>query len=384
MNIDLFDLPGNVKIELRGDFRKKIFRFAQDKSKTLLNLSKILNIDYYTLLNFKHGRNFLPLEFLKGFAEYLEIDIDLFRKNYIAIHTKRGGKIKLNFPITIDKDFCWIIGFIIADGHISKSLSGLIISNNDETLIKLSEDIIRNTFMDCKRFMKVSRNKIRPKNILLEINSMILATIFSLFIKNGQKFDVAEAPKFIFNSDKEMICYFLRGIFDGDGYVKFNRKKYSRCIGIRVSSHKLIDDITKLLNILNIKSLKYDIKDRHEFCLQISDYQNIKKFYELVNFNQKNRRKLLNDVLLSYKQIQKPDGMSEKIALEIVKNIEPCTALEFINEYKCSRIRGQIILQKLYKNKLISRERIGRRTYLYRYLNNPPIPPRPSNFSPLI
>lgn len=378
--LNLFDLPENIRVSLKEDYRNEIFRIIKNKFKSLRKFAIESNINYFSLLSQKYERDYISIGSLKKFSKYANISLDEVQSNIKFLISKRGdvGKIYIELPFTIDKDFAWILGFIITDGHIPKNLSKIEISNKDNTVRKEFLRIMKVKFRGCSNLIYVYEKKNRKNVFQIEIDSTIIARIISLFIPTGKKFDIIRVPHLIFDSDKNIVSSFLQGVYDGDGFVSFCEKSYSRNIGLSSYSESFINDILILLNKLGIHAYKLKKKNK-EFYAQITGYNNIKKFSDIINFKQNKRRKLLSLVISTYKQIHhKPLGTSENVALKVIDKIQPCTAEDFMKKYKCSKVRAQAILNKLFSKMLVKRKRIEKRYYLYQ-VNKAAIPPSPNN-----
>jgi len=110
-------------------------------------------------------------------------------------------------------------------------------------------------------------------------------------------------PKSILNSkDKVFYARFLRGLFDTDGCLSFQKKNYSKfrlkknfypVISIATVSERLIEDIKEMLNYLQIKHFShgyqpntkrkdYPYKDNYRHAIYVNGIERLKKWMEVI------------------------------------------------------------------------------------------------------
>lgn len=351
--IHLLDLPDDIRVSLNNNFRDKIFNLIKSKYSSTHEFAKNSGFNCRLLTSWKYENNYIPLSFLKYITKDLDVQPTDVEENVKFLASK--ARIKIKLPFVMDKEIAWLLGFLVTDGHIPNNLMYIEFANKNVDLLKEAARVTSTHFIGCEKYIEFLK---RERVTLALIHSKIIASILSCFVPTGKKFDIVKVPQFIFKSPRDVIESFLQGVFDGDGHPSFNEKKYSRTIVLHSFSYSLIKDVHKLLEKLGINSHIYELTENGH-CVQIGGYSNIFQFLKLVNFKHKIRKKKLNLMVSSYKQFQKPSGKANDIALEVIEKIQPCTSFDFAKRYGCSLNRAQIILQRLFKNNLVKRRRLG-------------------------
>jgi len=122
----------------------------------------------------------------------------------------------------------------------------------------------------------------------------------SLGIPSGRKINV-NIPFVIKNSNKKILASFIRGTFDTDGTVYFEKKKYGFYprIQLKITSQNLAKNLTKVLNdSFRIRSTIYHRRERINwkisYFVEIRGRKNLEKWMKLIGFrNIKNISKVL-------------------------------------------------------------------------------------------
>lgn len=365
IKLDFFDLPRDIRVELKDSFRGNIFDCILLKYKSFSGFARKFGLDKSLLFMWKYGKNSMPLYFLKFVSQEFDICTKEIEENIKYLAGK--GKIKLRFPFVIEKDFAWLLGFLITDGHINKNLRTVVAVNKEIYLLKKVSKVIQKYFRGSIKYIHFESKCNGPKVKVILIHNKNIGRILTKFILCGKKYDTIKVPEIILNTnDIEIIRHFLQGIFDGDGTARFDRKSYSRAVTLHSFSYQLVQDVKRLLFKLGIQGNFYKLGKSNGYSVQITGYKNIILFSELINFNQRKRKEILKLMITSYKQpYQKPDGKSKEIATNVINQTQPCTSVEFAKTYGCSRIRAQIILLNLRKEGIIEKTGIKDKYFLY-------------------
>jgi dTDP-4-amino-4,6-dideoxygalactose transaminase len=205
-------------------------------------------------------RNRIPLKY-----------VTLFNKtNKIGIKSQREKKyIKLNYKI--DKDLSRLLGFYIAEGCYQTH--GIVFSFHlkEKEYIKDVCNIMKNIFgIDGKIISKIDTN-----SSVIIFNSLILKIFFKDFLKIKSGAKNKRIPSIIWTTSKENQISFLYGYFCGDGHLSDNR------IYVDSSSKKLINDVSYLCSMLNLKGSIY----RDDGCKKKIINKEITKSGILYRFN---------------------------------------------------------------------------------------------------
>jgi intein/homing endonuclease len=142
----------------------------------------------------------------------------------------------------------------------------------------------------------------------------VIKMLLKFGLPKGKKVDVAAVPDWIMKSNKRIMKAFIRGLFDTDGCIFFQKdytkysteftSKYHSKARIRISSisKKLMSQVFEIINKLNIKCIKRELKrgwsnnrNNHDvYIIEINRIEDIKNFFEGgISKNQKHITKYL-------------------------------------------------------------------------------------------
>ncbi len=288
--------------------------------KTWKQLAHFLNIRRTVLSNYRNGKLTLPegfynklfIKFNENDRKFLSKNISLFddnwgrikagkityskykhffdegRKKAIESSHKRSCRFDINLPL--NKELSYLIGLFIGDGFTNKyQRSYLIQFTGDKKEKKFYETIISDY---CKRLFTITP-KIREEknNNTLRIN-LYSIDLFNLItqrfqISSGRKSRTVLIPKEILGSEPTIIKSCIRGIYDAEGCVFFDkRKSYKRPyprIDLHMNNLELLKQIHTLLNRFDIQSNLGIIKDN----LRVIIYgeEPVKKFVKEIGFS---------------------------------------------------------------------------------------------------
>ena len=199
------------------------------------------------------------------------------------------GENNPNFKYEFDRDMfekvdseikAYLLGWIASDGHVGES--GFVIS-------------IKNIDVDC---LKNLRNFVNPDiPICCRDNDMVSLSVNSKKISNdlcnllniepGKKSLVVQFPSLDSN---ELKWAFVRGYFDGDGYIsRVDSSRWPRC-GISSCSKSMIDGIA---SFCEIPYFCYTGKDRSSYTIEWNTSNALNflgKLYENTNYYLRRKR----------------------------------------------------------------------------------------------
>lgn len=176
-------------------------------------------------------------------------------------NVKNVGRYRLNnFKLKVDESFfenidnndkAYWLGYLVADGNISKNLRKC-------TLVSKDIEIIEKFKKDVNSDHKISVNKIidkRTGNLSINYSIQITNRIFvSNLINHGvtiNKSDEMSVPKI----DDKFLSYFFAGLFDGDGCISYRNNNLPR-ISLISTKEILLFLQNYLLNNFSIKQTK--------------------------------------------------------------------------------------------------------------------------------
>lgn len=173
---------------------------------------------------------------------------------------KRQYNVNDDFFSNWNMDMAYLLGFITADGYISRQ---------DELVVSINyNDVELLQYM--KRVMQIE-NPIRVYNdgnykyCTLSIHSYKLCNdLYVLNVTNRKTYTIV-APPFI---PEDMIKYYIRGLFDGDGSISVRRRKeqhqLSADVCITTASEQFVYQIHEILDRLKVNSRVNVYNDKRE------------------------------------------------------------------------------------------------------------------------
>jgi len=127
----------------------------------------------------------------------------------------------------INPDLAELLGIILGDGHIHTKYNRITITGSLEDIFYYRNTVIPIFERNFKNINpRLSRRKDK-NSYFLEIESKHMFNHFlKLGLKRGKKINV-DIPKVVKDNDS-LIPYFLRGLFDTDGCLKFSRQNQNK------------------------------------------------------------------------------------------------------------------------------------------------------------
>jgi stage V sporulation protein R len=211
----------------------------------------------------------------------------------------------LKIPQEINYGLSEFIGMFISEGHYG-ARSIVITSKNFQLLEYLKNIVIENFNIVPNNKQRKYKKEIHKYDLCLhsvEIIDLFQNQMGILNVKPGDK----EIPRSILQSKKEVVCGFIRGLYEGDDCVYYNEKSQRSIIYVS-KSKKLIEQLSMLLNNLGIEtSYSLEKKKGYQDChkIYINGKENIEKFKNEIGFISKEKNNKLSDIINSYKQNKK-------------------------------------------------------------------------------
>ena len=227
---------------------------------------------------------------------------DLGRKKAWKVTRKKFGIEKIDVNAPINSEFCEVLGAFIGDGSLN-------IYRKNKYFVQFSGDSRYDLSYYKSRIIPLVKSLInRNPYIRIKKNSMwvtfyskyllkILTDRFSM--PKGKKVYTVKIPDEILK-DKTKLIFTLRGIFDTDGCVFFDKrniykKPYIR-IALQLANKDLIEQVSDRLTFLKIPHTRYDrinVGSFGAYTIQINGIDNVKKYCETIGFyNQRHLKKL--------------------------------------------------------------------------------------------
>ncbi len=173
------------------------------------------------------------------------------------------SNLRMGIPrkIHIDKQFCELLGYAVAEGsskyrYFKKkkaNISGYQFSLGNEPrlakkILKLYRSIFNSKVGTIYKKIKPSG---KPQYNVIVGNSLVSGFVNKLI---GEGFIQKHIPTIIFNTTTENKIAFLKALIEGDGYKRIRQKRTQQEISIKTSSPYLATDIIFLTNTLGVFS----------------------------------------------------------------------------------------------------------------------------------
>jgi len=313
----LDDLPNTFLISLEPSFRRSFFELLiAEKGYKLL--SKELGISVSFLYHLKNGRHAIRLKHLQILCSLYSIPINNLEKHISEIISNRGGRINFSFPIVPTNELASLLGHCFGDSSIDNKKMEFNYVNKDLSLVlSVISDV-------SKQFSPKTHNLYKQKDCTYKVSfSNLVGKILFLFgAPKGNKIDCKNPiPSWIMSGVPEIKLAFLKSLFDDDGSVLFSKKYPAINVNLhltKLSIHEMdlrsfLQQVQVLLSDFSITSngpyiaRRYcvDGKERTVLGIFISDFENIKKFDQIVGFSHKEKKSRLKKCLLNRKRVFK-------------------------------------------------------------------------------
>ncbi|PIZ51866.1 hypothetical protein COY27_02160 [Candidatus Woesearchaeota archaeon CG_4_10_14_0_2_um_filter_33_13] len=180
-----------------------------------------------------------------------------------------------------------IAGIVLGDGHIHTKHNLITITGSIEDLDYYQNHVCKiiNTKFNVNPKIK-RRNDRNSYYIMIYSKGLINYLTNKMGLKRGSK-DTAEVPQII-SSNKKLIPYFLRGLFDTDGCIKFSKQgsnlNYYPRVQIALKKSPLAYQLAELFKTLNFN---YGTWEENRFngivYYQISGKENLEKWFKEIS-----------------------------------------------------------------------------------------------------
>lgn len=248
------------KNNISSDFHRKnkdiFIKNLYDKGYSCNEICNILNIKFYDLLAYVRNRK-LNILFGKN-KKYFQND-DYFEN----INTK---------------DKAYFFGFIVADGYVNEKSLKIAIQEKDVEILECFKKYIKsNTILSTINQYDLKYNRQIQKAIT--INSKKISKDLSSYGAIQNKSHKTYFP----NISESLYSHFIRGVFDGDGCITYNKNNNNGSFSI-VGNFDLINKIQDVLvkecSLKKTKLYKKPKEKNNITNLRYSGDNQIKKIYD--------------------------------------------------------------------------------------------------------
>ena len=316
--------------EIRKEFFQELKKNCEIKSWD--ELDKKFNVPRSIFQNYRYGILTIPKKLFETFLEYFSEE----QKNYFSLSTskkpsnwgavlggkttirkhpeifkkgrkiglkkilsnpKLGGGLKYDFDLNmpLSRELCEFIGALIGDGFTSKYKKNYWTELTGDS--NLDYDYLTNVMTNYSLHIF---NGLKPRTTLVKKSNTIRKIFHSKKLHEmlterfgfpaGVKCYTIKIPKEIMNSKEDFIFSTIRGIFDTDGCVFFDKRKiykkyYPRIILQTVSKELYLQLKAFLENYFSLYSTEK--KNRKIFSIEIYGNKNLEKWMKLIGFSNK-------------------------------------------------------------------------------------------------
>ncbi len=282
-----------------------------------------------------------------------------------------GGYLALPLKFEIDDDWLYISELLRTDGHISRNLDRIKLTNKDEVLISKFEEFASKLKVGYVR-------KIKEGNCyrLFIFNKTLCKVFVRVFgFTPGSKAAFAGFPEWMKNLSPEKTAVCLMGAFDGDGCVQHTVKVRGKNGGTRRVrlygiSKQYMEDVKFLLLKLGINSSIFkDPRENRTWFVQISRKNDILLFHSLVGFNQQKRKSMLEEISKTYRN--RTILEFEQAAVSILEKEGPLHLTKLAEKLGRRPTSVSDQLDRLKSARIVER-RLGNKRMLFPLENGPP------------
>ena len=344
-------MPKNTFVKVDDDIRQALFKKAIEKTKTLTNLAKVLNVSVGNLSRYKLGQRDTPLYTLRGLLNFIEANVESIG-DYIKFKIGKISGFYLRPPVEINQEWVYIAELVRCDGHISSNLWTCQLTNKNMELINIFVGFFKSLGLS-SRHVDVRKNT-APFYKIAIIRSRTFTFIFNeIFgVPAGNKGEIS-LPLWYFK-DNEYLIAAIRGAFDSEGCVEIGSKSLSpRRVKITNKSRTYLEDLKTALKKLGIySSIRKKQKDHDIFNLYIYSRTNLENFLKIVAPYHKQKRSRLESLLKSYDDNRVPEGSLRRGVLNSLVN-KPKRRVKIASDLGLPKVKLGWHLKWLRKNKLI-------------------------------
>lgn len=201
-----------------------------------------------------------------------------YKENFRQKKKARKYTFNINKFKNDSHDKYYWLGFIAADGAVVKNTLTIELNSIDENHLKLFNDFSENTKKVTKRV-----NNLNVECARTQINSFELIEYLKEYNIVQNKSSIYTIPENKIPS--KYIMDFIRGLIDGDGYIRINNHQQislSFCSG----SQKCVEQVKKILGVDNKTKI-----DKKTYSFQVTGNIKAKKILDNIyqTSNDKNR-----------------------------------------------------------------------------------------------
>jgi len=295
--VHVYDVPETVEVILK---RGKRIRMTP-------NHPLMTNDGWKEAEKLKIGDKVKTLNWIPSPMNYVPI-------NFIPNEKRIRGHCVI--PAIWNERLALLLGIFVAEGSIEKWRIKFTINKKEKELRETIIDLISKLFeVEVRELPDLQKNALR-----LRFSHRYLEDFFRRF---WQKQKMIPTP--ILLSTNSVAANFLKGLFEGDGSVVKNSPRYDRCITLKSTSRRLVEESQILLLRWSIRSSIHEYISKlwgKIYTLKISGKSNLLKFRENIGFLSNEKKEKLDNLIVSYKLSTTSEDISEYEPIKEIKRIQ--------------------------------------------------------------
>ena len=317
--LDLIDFFKNDAENYSITNVKQILKRINSKL-TYREIAKLLGVSRKKALSFAE-KNSMPLSKFSIIKNYSEKDDNLKIKCRVG-----GSTAKLNSKISLDNAFVRLLGYIIADGHISNKKYRRYIS------IFPFDDLLADEIIDCCNVLNIKAIYHKKRGEVTICNFIFLRLILELV--KGEKSRTKQIPNLVFSLPLKEKMNFLSAYINSDGCVMKDRS----CMEITSVNKDIINSLSYLCLAVGIPTT---IKLCERDILLKGRFYEKHKIYKLTLKALNPNKEIYSQLLLSG---EKQERLAEKLqSYSKNENLLARTALILRNEQLGNLVSDEIV-----------------------------------------
>jgi hypothetical protein len=281
-----------------------------------------------------------------------KFSIEMIREFRIG---RYGRYVRIPLIFEVSGEWFYLSELLRTDGHISKNLDRIKLTNNSQFLKSKFKNILKKHGVLHFREKEYDRIQVFGKTL-----AWVFVRVFK--IPAGNKTFICRMPGWMRCANVKLLACALRGAFDGDGCVQLSNGKSggpTRRIRLYGASVGYLKDIQESLSRFHIgSSIFKDPRKNRTYFLQISKREDILRYAKNIGFHHPKRKKALKKVVSSYGDYHFI-GDFERIIRDLVKKNGPLSIKELAEEVNRRESTVSEQITKLEKQGKVKTKRVG-------------------------
>lgn len=291
----LYKLDNKIKISSNNSY---LVDFHKKQNLSFNSVAKKFKISEKTYRYCVNGIRKPTLKFLKELSKKDKKILDFYFNSEIKLTAKN---MEVNLPKYLTPKLSYFLGYLQGDGFIGSDKKTYGFADNYLPQLNFINDLNENIFGN-RGYIRMKKSKISEEPYpILEVRQYVINSYLHNFWEQSRgKKNNLKIPS-IFYKNKEIMRWYLKGIFDAEGTLPRNPKKVKQpFIDIAMKNKSFIEEIKSvLISMFNISTLKIHPrisrslpikKETLTWEIQIRKHGEIRNFLEEIGFYHKDKR----------------------------------------------------------------------------------------------